>query len=99
MFDEKQFKKKLIDCDLTLKEIATAIGISETTLDGYIFEDHVKKHTSCTWNSGVITKAATCTATGIKTYNCTLCSATKTSTVSALGHTFGSGSGWCSGCG
>lgn len=32
MFDEKQFKKKLIDCDLTLKEIATAIGISETTL-------------------------------------------------------------------
>ena len=32
MFNEKQFKKKLIDCDLTLKEIATAIGISETTL-------------------------------------------------------------------
>lgn len=32
MFNEKQFKKKLIDSDLTLKEIAQAIGISETTL-------------------------------------------------------------------
>ena len=66
---------------------------------GYIFEDHVKKHTSCTWKSGTITKAATCTSKGTKTYRCTLCSATKTSTVAALGHTFGSGSGWCSRCG
>ena len=32
MFNEKQFKKKLIDSDLTLKEIAQAVGISETTL-------------------------------------------------------------------
>ena len=65
----------------------------------FVHSKHVKEHTSCTWNSGTITKAATCTATGIKTYRCTLCSATKTSTISALGHTFGSGSGWCSRCG
>lgn len=32
MFNEKQFKKKLIDSDLTLREIAKAIGISEATL-------------------------------------------------------------------
>lgn len=31
-----------------------------------------------TWNSGAVTKAATCTATGTKTYNCSVCGATKT---------------------
>ena len=65
----------------------------------FVHSKHVKEHTSCTWNSGTITKAATCTSKGTKTYRCTLCSATKTSTISALGHTFGKGSGWCSRCG
>ena len=41
-----------------------------------------------TWNSGKITKQATCTSTGIKTYTCTSCKATKTSTISALGHNY-----------
>ena len=66
---------------------------------GYVFEDYVKKHTSCTWDSGRVTKAATCTAKGEKTYNCTLCTARKTSSTPALGHTFGKGSGWCTRCG
>lgn len=39
------------------------------------------------WNSGSVTKAPTCTATGIKTYTCTECGATKTETVAAKGHT------------
>ena len=41
-----------------------------------------------TWNSGKITKQATCTSTGIKTYTCTSCKATKTSTIPALGHNY-----------
>ena len=41
-----------------------------------------------TWNSGKVTKKATCTTTGIKTYTCTSCKATKTSTISALGHNY-----------
>ena len=42
-----------------------------------------------TWNSGVITKAATCDATGTKTYTCTVCNGTKTETIPALGHNYG----------
>ena len=36
------------------------------------------KHTTHTWNSGTVTKAATCVATGIRIYTCTECGATKT---------------------
>ncbi|MBQ7597301.1 MAG: hypothetical protein IJU56_01815 [Clostridia bacterium] len=39
------------------------------------------KHTAHTWNNGTVTKTATCVATGIKTYACTGCSATKTETI------------------
>ena len=41
-----------------------------------------------TWNSGVITTAPTCTSTGIKTYTCTACGATKTETISIGGHSY-----------
>ena len=34
-----------------------------------------------TWNGGTITKAATCKETGVKTYTCTVCNATKTETI------------------
>ena len=39
------------------------------------------------WDSGKITIAPTCTGTGVKTYTCTACAATRTETVSATGHT------------
>ena len=39
------------------------------------------------WDSGKITIAPTCTGTGVKTYACTACAATRTETVSATGHT------------
>ena len=45
-------------------------------------EDH-------TWNTGTVTKAATCSATGTKTYTCIICNATKTETIAALGHSYG----------
>ena len=38
------------------------------------------------WNSGKITKAATCTETGVKTYTCTRCQKTKTEEIKATGH-------------
>ncbi len=43
-----------------------------------------------TWNSGKVTKAATCTATGVKTYTCTAsgCGATKTETIAKLSHSY-----------
>lgn len=43
-------------------------------------------HTSHNWNSGVVTTAATETSTGVKTYTCTVCGATKTETIDKLPH-------------
>ena len=38
------------------------------------------------WDNGKVTKAATCTATGTKTYTCTRCKKTRTETIAATGH-------------
>ena len=38
------------------------------------------------WDNGVITKTATATQTGIKTYTCTVCKATRTEVIKALGN-------------
>ena len=38
------------------------------------------------WDGGKMTKAATCTATGTKTYTCTRCKKTRTETIAATGH-------------
>ena len=44
-----------------------------------------------TWDSGVVTTAATCTTDGVMTYTCTdpSCGATKTEKIAATGHTYG----------
>ena len=41
----------------------------------------IKKECKHTWDAGKITKQPTSTATGIKTYTCTICGATKTETI------------------
>ncbi len=41
----------------------------------------IKKECKHTWDAGKITKQPTSTATGIKTYTCTICGATKTETL------------------
>ena len=38
------------------------------------------------WDNGKVTKAATCTTTGTKTYTCTRCKKTRTETIAATGH-------------
>ena len=38
------------------------------------------------WDGGKITKAATCTTAGTKTYTCTRCKKTRTETIAATGH-------------
>lgn len=40
------------------------------------------------WNSGVVTSAATCQKDGVKTYTCTVCKATKTEAISANNHSY-----------
>ena len=44
-----------------------------------------------TFNTGVITKAPDCLNTGIKTYTCIHCDASKTESVPAKGHTWDNG--------
>lgn len=41
------------------------------------------------YDAGVVTKAAACTATGVKTYTCSVCKAAKTESIPATGHTEG----------
>lgn len=59
---------------------STVIGIIAS---GGIYTPPAHTHT---WNDGVVTTPATCTAAGEKTYTCTVCGATKTEAIEALGH-------------
>ena len=42
------------------------------------------------WNNGEVTTPATETTAGVKTYTCTVCNKTKTESIGALGHEYGS---------
>lgn len=44
-------------------------------------EEHVHS-----WNSGVVTRSATCTTAGTRTFTCSGCSQTKNESIAALGH-------------
>ena len=46
------------------------------------------------WNNGSVTKAATCTATGTKTYTCKNCSQTKTETIAKTAHSYRTGTNY-----
>lgn len=52
---------------------------------------HNSSHTetvSHVWDEGKVTQQATCTKKGVKTFTCSVCSATKTEESDALGHEF-----------
>lgn len=50
-----------------------------------------KETTNHTWNGGSVTKQASCKETGVKTYTCTACNATKTETIAkTTDHKYGS---------
>ena len=48
------------------------------------------------WNGGVVTVEPTCIRTGVKTYTCSLCSATKMEEFPSIGHNYYNG--YCSRC-
>ncbi len=43
------------------------------------------------WDGGAVTKAATCTEAGVKTYTCSRCGEKKTETIAATGHNWDGG--------
>ncbi len=69
--------------------------------DGNTLTFTVKDCTTHTWNSGTVTKAATCTEAGVRTYTCTVngCGASKTESIPALNHTTPNDDGNCTRCG
>ncbi len=88
------------DCKATKTEVVKSTG-AHTYGDWVKVDENTHKHT-CTgcgvasetknhnWNAGEITTQPTCKDTGVKTYTCTDCKATRTETVSATGkHTYG----------
>lgn len=74
------------DCGLwfTLDGEGNYVEIAEADKGNYI----IAKTTEHSYNDGEITTAATCTATGVKTFTCTVCGETKTQEIEALGHDF-----------
>ena len=50
------------------------------------------------WDNGKVTKEATCTVKGVKTYTCETCGETKTEEIATLAHQYGS-DGKCTVCG
>ena len=49
---------------------------------------HIEKENH-SWNDGTVTKTATCTEAGIRTFTCTVCGAKKTESIKATGHNYG----------
>ena len=69
----------------------TIYGYKNSTTERYAKENGNKfvaidAECSHTWGNGKVTKAATCTANGVKTYTCTNCGGVKTETIKATGH-------------
>jgi len=74
---------------ITAKKTGTAkITVKDTKGRKYICKVTVNncKHS---WDCGKTTKKATCTATGVKTYTCNICKATKTETLKKVSHSKG----------
>lgn len=67
-------------------------GVTQSSLggssDGGVFEFGEHVHS---WGNGAQTTAPTCTAAGVKTYNCSICGKTKTEAIGVKGHSWNGG--------
>ena len=68
----------------TEKPVATAKPVVTTAP---VVTPAVAPHT-CSWNSGTVTKAATCNSTGTMTYTCSVCHETKTEEIAKTSHNY-----------
>jgi hypothetical protein len=64
---------------------------SSEILEGNGGGSEISENGDHSWNDGEVTKAATCTENGVKTYTCTVCEETKTEEIAATGHTWNDG--------
>lgn len=72
------------------KATCTSSGFSGKTVcaecDEVLDEGHTIAASSHKYDSGVITKAPSCAETGIRTFTCTVCSATRTEAIATVAH-------------
>lgn len=99
--DETEFKEGLPYSDYKLYSASgletvvqpyTGAGkLTLTTLqwEKTAYNDKDAEHTEHTWDNGVVTKEATCTEDGVKTYTCAICGVTKTEAIPATDHSYG----------
>jgi uncharacterized repeat protein (TIGR01451 family) len=74
-----------VTLDLTVTQCYTAeLGSLTNSVSGSKLTVPCTNHA---WDAGDVTKAATCTAEGEKTYTCTVCNETKTEAVAKIAHT------------
>ena len=77
--------------DKAVAPTCTETGLTEgkhcSVCNEVLVKQEVIKAKGHSWDDGRITAAPSCTESGVKTYTCTECGATKTETVSATGHT------------
>ena len=77
--------------DSAVEATCTKTGLTEgkhcSVCDTIFVEQKVIPAKGHSWDAGKITTEATCEKTGVKTYTCTTCEATKTEEVPANGHT------------
>ena len=79
--DVKGYQFRL-EYPFTVSYSATSRGTTATKTAKHMCDD-------CgTWGVGVITRSASCTKVGIRTYTCTVCGATKTQEIAKKSHSF-----------
>ena len=84
-----EFEKAAHTFDKTKWEKDNAKHWQVCTVCGYSTKD--TKAENHKWDSGKVTKAATCVTQGVKTYTCTVCGATKTETIPLTEHSWDGG--------
>ena len=80
-------EKTVVGKPATCTETGLTDGISCSVCGTVIKAQEVIPAKGHSWDEGKITTAPTCEKAGVKTYTCTVCSATKTEAIDATGHT------------
>ena len=85
--DERGYEAR-IEKKFTVGGSTTTFGNAPTVTGKH--NCNLKPNSAYSWDSGSVLKTATCTESGLKVYTCRECNATKTETISAKGHQYGS---------
>ena len=76
--------------DVAVAETCEKDGLTEgshcSVCGKILVAQNIVKATGHAWDEGIVTKEATCEESGIKTYTCTSCKATKNEDIKAFGH-------------